>query len=346
MVRILQVGLGIRGGHWAEYVRDHPRAEGVAYVDVDPERLGQARAIGGQDTPCFEDLEQALSDIEADAVLIASPTALHAEQAVRAIHAGLAVMVEKPFAETVEDAESVLREVEAAGRPLLVAENYRYWPAERTVRKLIADGAIGRVDHATLVDRRNMPAHTEGPWLAKIEYPQLQEIAIHHFDSLRFLFGEEPRALSTRVWNPTKSDYSHGSSTEALIEFESAHVQYLGTLTSHRYGFSLWVEGEEGVIWTNRKYVFLRQGGGRLFRPVRNVPVPQGDGASYPKGGTTSLLNSLCDAVENGATPETTGTDNIWNVAMVEAGKRSDREGRVVKIEEIFRPRGSPDEAV
>jgi len=68
------------------------------------------------------------------------------------------------------------------------------------------------------------------------------------------------------------------------------------------------------------------------------VKTPPGDEAKYPREGTTSLLNSLRDAVEKGALPETNGEDNIWNVAMVEAGKRSDREGRTVPIVELYAP--------
>ncbi len=338
MVRVLQIGVGIRGSHWAEYVRDHPDMMPVGYVDSSTAALARARQVGGPEVHCYQEVDQALREVEADAALIATPSSHHADHARRALKAGLAVLLEKPFAESVQDAARVLQEAERAGRPILVAENYRYWPAERTVRALVAEGAIGRVDHATLIDRRQMPAHTEGPWMAEIEYPQLQEIAIHHFDSLRFFLGQEPRSLTVRVWNPPESDYRHGANTEALLEFEDARVQYVGTLTSGRFGYSLWLEGESGVIWTNRKHVFRRRGSSRIFRPVRNVAVPKGDRAPYPKGGTTSLLDSLRDAVTRGAVPETSGTDNIWNVAMVEAGKRSDREGRTVKIDEVFRP--------
>ena len=95
----------------------------------------------------------------------------------------------------------------------MVAENYRYFPAERTVRVLIDAGRIGRIDCATLVDRRHMPSHTEGPWLASTDYPQLQEIAIHHFDSLRYFFQRQPSSITARVWNPPWSDYKHGANT-------------------------------------------------------------------------------------------------------------------------------------
>lgn len=337
-MKILQVGVGIRGGHWVEIVQDHPESTCVAYVDSDPAALEKARRMGAEGVPTYDELSQALSECEADAALIVSPSVLHAEHAIQALEAGLAVMVEKPLASSIEEAERVLERAEAAGRPIMVAENYRYWPAERTVRELVREGRIGRIDSATLVDRRHQPSHTEGPWLAAIEYPQLQEVAVHHFDSLRSFFARAPTSIAARAWNSPWSDYKHGANTEALIDFEGLQVQYLGTMTSHRYAFSLWIEGEGGVIWTNRKYVFWRPAGSRLFRPVRNVKVASGDEAPYPRGGTTSLLNALRDAVLDGTTPETSGRDNIWNVAMIEAGKRSDREGRTVQIEEVYRP--------
>ncbi|MGH6942875.1 MAG: Gfo/Idh/MocA family protein [Geminicoccaceae bacterium] len=336
-IKLLQIGVGIRGGHWAQFVKDHPDAECVGFVDPDPAGLEKARATVG-DRPCayFSDLDQALAATKADAALVVSPTVLHAEHAMRALDAGLAVMVEKPLAATVEEAAAVVQRAAAAGKPLLVAENYRFFPAERTVRALIEGGRIGRVDTATLIDRRHMPSRTEGPWLASIEYPQLQEIAIHHFDSLRYFFEARPRSIALRAWNPPWSDYRNGANTEALIDLDGVRVQYLGTMLSHRYGFSLWVEGEAGVIWTNRRQVFWRPGRSRFFRPVRLVKVPPGDAAKYPKGGTTSLLNSLRDAVQHGTPGETRGEDNIWNVAMVEAGKLSHREGRTVRVEELM----------
>ena len=150
-------------------------------------------------------------------------------------------------------------------------------------------------------------------------------------------FGSQPRHIPLRVWNPPGSDFAHGAQTEALIEFERTRVQYLGTMLSHRYGFSLWIEGEKGTIWTNRKYVAWRKPGARFFRPIRNDKVPAGDERPYPQGGTTSLLNSLRDAVLNGASAPTRGDDNIWTVAMVEAGKISDQQRRTVDIAEVYR---------
>lgn len=341
-IKILQVGAGIRGRHWAQFITAYADAECVALVEPDAEARGKVTSfIGNGNCRFYSSIDEALSEVRADAALIVSPSATHAEMTVRCLDAGLTVMVEKPLVRTVEEGRQVLDRARSAGKQVIVAENYRYWPAERTVRRLLQEGFLGAIDNVAMTDRRYQPSHTEAPWFRSIEYPQLQEIAIHHFDSMRAFFGSQPIDIAVRVWNPPWTDYKHGANTEAFIDFGHARVQYLGTLLSHRFGFSLWIEGERGVLWTNRKFVAWRPKGSRLFRPIRNDKVPKGDEKPYPQGGTTSLLNSLRDAVQHGTPAETRANDNIWTVAMVEAGKLSDRERRTVSLSEVLLERGS-----
>jgi predicted dehydrogenase len=336
-IKILQCGAGIRGNHWAQFIREHPDVECIGVVDVDPAALDRIKAaIQNDSCRYFTDLDEALGAVQADAAHIVSPSSLHAAQAIRCMEAGLTVMVEKPFGTSVAEAQSILERAQALGKQVIVAENYRFFPAERTVRKLLRDGFLGVLDHATLTDRRHMPSRTEGPWLAALDYPQLQEVAIHHFDSLRSFFAPMPSRVAARVWNPPWSDYRHGANTEALLDFGAVRVQYVGTMLSHRFGFSLWIEGENGALWTNRRHVAWRPKGSRWFRPIRNLKVPPGDEKKYPQGGTTSLLNSLRDAVVSGTSAETRGEDNIWTVAMVEAARLSDQEQRTVEIAEVY----------
>lgn len=333
-VRILQIGAGIRGRHWIEYVKAFPGTECVALVEPDPGNQEKARALLGPSCRIFTELETALGTVEADAALIASPDRLHAEQALACLDKGLTVMIEKPFTPTVAEAARVLARAAEVGRQVIVAEQYRFWAAERTVKKLLEEGRIGRVDHCVFVDHRAMRAASEGPWLAEVDYPQLQAVAVHHFDSLRMWFGR-PRALSVKAWRAPWSDYKGCECSQALVDMGSVQVSYLGTMSSPRYGCSIRIDGEKGTIWTNRRWVFLREGGSRFFLPVRNVKVPPGDEKSYPQGGTTALLMALRDAVEKNVPAETRGEDNIWTIAMLEAGKRSAAEGRAVAIGEV-----------
>jgi predicted dehydrogenase len=337
-INILHIGVGIRGRHWLEFVKDYPDTVSVACVDSEPRALDEVRNTHGQSfCQYFTELDAALRTTHADAALIASPPFLHAEHALKCLDAGLAVMIEKPFTPTVDAARRVIERAESVGKPVIVAENFRFVPAERTIRQLVQQGLLGEITGVTFVDRRRMPSHTQGAWMAKMDYPQLQEIAVHHFDSLRSFFCRRPLNIVARVWNPSESDYQHGACTEALIEMEGGlHIQYLGMLTSHRFSYKIWIEGEHGVIWTNRKFVLWRSRGKRFFRPLRLVKVPKGDEAPYPKEGTMSLLNSLRDALLLGHQPETSGQDNIWAIAMIQAGMLADKERRTVAIEEVF----------
>ena len=338
-IKIIQVGAGIRGRHWAEFVKAHADVECVALVEPDADARRQAETLIGQPgCEYFADLDEALGRTQADAALVVSPSATHADVAGQCVAAGLHVMVEKPLATTIADAGRLVEVARANERHVIVAENYRFWPAEQTIQRLLGEQFLGKIDNAVMIDRRHQPSHTEGPWLSKIEYPQLQEIATHHFDSLRAFFGAQPSSISLRCWNPPWTDYAHGANTEALIDFGHIHVQYIATLLSHRYAFSLYIEGERGAIWTNRKLVFWRPKGSRLFRYIRNDKVPKGDERSYPQGGTTSLLNSLRDAVQQDKRAATAADDNIWTIAMVEAGKIADREKRSVAISEVYAP--------
>ncbi|MEO1019944.1 MAG: Gfo/Idh/MocA family oxidoreductase [Pseudomonadota bacterium] len=341
-IRVIQLGAGIRGRHWAGFIRDYSDAKCVAFVDPDLTALEAVRSIT-EDNGCkFEqDLELALKNVEADAALVVTPSILHADQVIRCLDAGLTVMVEKPLAVNVDEAQRMIERSNQTGKQIIVAENYRFFRAERTVKQILKDGRIGEIDNAVMVDRRHMPSYTEGPWLANTDYAQLQEIAIHHFDSLRAFFGSAPKSVTVKVWNPGWTDYKHGTNTEAFVDFDKVRVQYFGTLLSHRFSCSIWVEGSEGSLWTDRKRVFWRPKKSRWFRPVRHSQVPPGDEATYPRAGTTALLNALRDAVKSETVAETEARDNIWTVAMVEAGKISDRERRTVALAEVYEAHGA-----
>jgi predicted dehydrogenase len=280
-----------------------------------------------------------LSRVHADAALIATPSFLHAPQALQALDAGLAVLVEKPFGCNLEEAVQVVQHAQTAGRPVMVAENYRFFRAERTVRHLLDEGVAGRLRGAVCVDRRDQPSHTQGPWVKDLEHAFLKEIAVHHFDSFRYLFNRQPVSLFARSCNPTGSDYAHGAAAHALIRLEGDFaLQYGGTFVANRYEYSLRVEGDRGDIWTDRRRVWWRRKGRRFFRPVRLVPVPKGDEQRYPKAGTVSLLDQFRDALLEGKEPETSGSSNLWTLAMLDAAVLSDREARVVGIDEVFTP--------
>ena len=338
-VKIIHVGVGGRGRHWLEYVAQHPDFAAAGCVDVDQKALDSARRAPGQEHgKFFTDLGEAVAQTQADAALVTSPSFLHARHAIQALDAGLAVMVEKPFGCNLAEAQTVVDRARAVGRPVMVAENFRFFRAERTFRHMLDEGVAGQLTGVVCVDRRDQPSQTQGPWVKSMEHPFLREIAVHHFDSFRYLFNRQPVAIFAASYNPPGSNYDGHAAVNSMIELDGLPIQYSGTMVANRYEYSLWVQGDKGDLWTDRRRVWWRPKGQRFFRPVRLVSVPKGDEQRYPKAGTVSLLNQFRDAVTQGATPETSGADNLWTLAMVEAAILSVQQARKVSISEVFSP--------
>jgi predicted dehydrogenase len=306
-------------------------------VDPEPTALDWTRSrFPSLRDACYARLEEALTHRKADVAIVASPPPYHAGHCLKALDHGLAVMVEKPFASSMREALRVAERSEAVRRPVLVAQNYRFIPVERTLRHLVREGRVGRVSSATCIARCRRPG--KGTFLGTMDYPQITDVGVHNFDGLRSSLGVDAVAIACRVSNPSWSDYRHGAVTEALIEMEGdVAVQYLGTLTSDRDEYSLWLEGEKGVLWTDRKRVWFRRNGWPVFLPVRRVSVAKGDELPYPREGATSLLTGLRDAVLQGREPETSARDNLQTLAIVEGGKRSAEEHRRVTLREVLK---------
>ncbi len=335
-MKIIHVGLGIRGRHWLEIVRDYPAGTSVGCVDPEASAIDWAKTqFPHLKNSCYEDLEKALKDIKADAVIITSPPALHAPHAIMALEAGLAIMTEKPFAGSLAEAARVVDVSHRTGQSVMVAQNYRYARCERTLQQLVRDGKVGNITHVSCVDRRLRAA--KGNFLGYVDYAQVLDVGAHHFDSLRCILGVNPVSMMARCSKAPWSEYRHGSTTEALIEMEdSVHVQYYGSLTANRYEHELWIEGDKGVLWTDRSRIWWRKRGWKFFMPIRPCKVPAGDALKYPREGTATLLDQLQASVVEGQLPETNGKDNLWTLSMVEAAMASDKTGKRVHIAELF----------
>ena len=104
----------------------------------------------------FTDYSRAIADPEVDAVVVAVPPKFHLELTLEALAAGKHVLVEKPAFLTLEDYRTVLAARDRAGRVVLVGENDHYKPLAVTLRRLLAEGAIGDMlfAHFTTIVKR------------------------------------------------------------------------------------------------------------------------------------------------------------------------------------------------
>jgi len=94
-----------------------------------------------------DDLEKALADKRVEAVVLATPHSLHADQIVRVAAAGKPVFCEKPLSLKRADAERAIAACEKAGVPIGVGQNKRFWPSMTELRRVVASGVLGRIMH-------------------------------------------------------------------------------------------------------------------------------------------------------------------------------------------------------
>ncbi len=145
-LRVGLVGFGFGGAIFhAPLIAALPAFDLTAIVTSDPERRAQAERTypTAAILRTADDLWKRAADL--DVAVIASPNRAHVPQAMAALNAGLAVVVDKPLAATADDARGLIAEAARRGLLLTVFHNRRWDGDFLTVRKLIADGALGDV---------------------------------------------------------------------------------------------------------------------------------------------------------------------------------------------------------
>src|SRR6266516_6055503 len=335
-LRIIQVGMGGWGRNWTKYVvSQNKNVKLVACVDAVPEMLEVAqKELSVPVERCFTSLEEAFASVDADAVLITASLQGHVPVALEALNAGKHVLLEKPFAPTVAEAQSVVDVAAQQGRVLMISQNYRYYPAVRAVHKLISEGTLGPVGTVNLDFRRySNRATRESNIHYRIWQPLLVDMAIHHFDLMRMLLGQEAVHINVQSWNPLCSNYVEAAAGSATITFEGgAVVNYRGSWVSTtpqtNWAGEWHIECAGGeIIATSRgdkpDYVAIRPLGKRL-RTLKLPEVPLRD-----RHGT---LAAFVQAVRTGEEPETSGRRNLKTLALMLAAVESAVSGQPMAI--------------
>src|SRR5687767_11368169 len=188
-LRLIQCGMGGMGRTWWNHATGNSRDfDLVAIVDVADAPLNEAGdALKIPADRRFTRLEDALDRVEADAVLTVTPPAVHVQHAELAFARGLHVLTEKPIADTLENAKRMVRLAQAAGKQLVVAQNYRFTAANETFKRILAQIPIGQVGHGQL--DFYIGADFTGTFRETMEFPLLVDMAIHHVDLIRCFTG-------------------------------------------------------------------------------------------------------------------------------------------------------------
>jgi predicted dehydrogenase len=143
------LGVGWIGRHRMQAILEAGAAEVAAIADPSAETAAEAGRLapGAELVSTLDDL----LDLGVDGVVIATPSALHAEQSIRALGRGAAVFCQKPLGRTAAEASGVVEAARAADRLLDVDLSYRFTEGMRRIREAVRSGELGRVYAADLV---------------------------------------------------------------------------------------------------------------------------------------------------------------------------------------------------
>jgi predicted dehydrogenase len=183
LLRFGVVGLGYWGPNLARNFDALPNAELSWICDGSEEQLAllTPRFPGARTTNSIDEL---LADPELDAIAIATPVPTHAGLARRVVEAGKHCFVEKPLAESVADAESLVEAAHAAGRVLMVGHLLEYHPGLERLKQLVDDGELGQI-HYIYGNRLNLGK-------LRADENALWSLGAHDVSVLLRLAGEEP----------------------------------------------------------------------------------------------------------------------------------------------------------
>ncbi|ODT74822.1 MAG: myo-inositol 2-dehydrogenase [Pelagibacterium sp. SCN 64-44] len=156
------------------------------------DEFGFARATG--------DWREVIADPAVDVVSITTPNAFHAEMAIAALEAGKHVWCEKPMAVALADAERMAGAAKASGRVAILGYNYIQNPLIRQIGALLAEDAIGRVNHVRLEMDEDFMADPGALFYWKSEassgYGALDDFGVHPLSLLQVLFGPVSRVMA------------------------------------------------------------------------------------------------------------------------------------------------------
>jgi predicted dehydrogenase len=335
-MRLIHVGLGGWGLDWSRNTLSNSTdVEVVAWVEIDPEVLAQAQKK--LDLPaehCFTSLEHAFSAVEAEAVLITTSLPGHVPVAVAALNAGKHVLLEKPFAPSMAEAQHVVDLAAQRERILMVSQNYRYFPAPQKAAALLRDEQLGAVSSVNIGFRKYAniaPRETHRYYY--ITEPLLLDMAIHHFDLMRMVLQQEPRKVFCTTWNPSWSNFKEPPAGALTITFDKGTVvNYSGSWISTGKP-TLWagewhIECAQGEItWTSRGEEPDRLVVHPLQKALQEVALPD-----IPLTDRNGSLAAFVEAVRTGKEPETSGRNNLPTLALMFAAIKSARTGEPVYL--------------
>ncbi|WP_432574484.1 Gfo/Idh/MocA family protein, partial [Kineococcus sp. SYSU DK005] len=315
------------GRAWLRTILDDAEVELAGVVDLD---LGTAAAAvadaGVPDVPLGRDAVELARATGADALVNVTVPRAHHPVTTAALFAGLPVLGEKPVAEDVAQALSLVAAAEVTGELFVVSQSRRYNAhlfAFREQARAVGDPGVLTTEF--------FKAPRFGGFREEMAHPLLLDMAIHPFDTARFLLGAEPVSVYCEEFNPSWSWYAGDAAATAVFEMTGG-VRYVytgswcspGQETSWNGSWRL--SGSAGTArWDGDSAPVLETSSGA-------APAPSAD----PGREIAGSLRAFTRALRAGTAPMGEVHENVLSLAMVEAAVASAASGARVLVDDVL----------
>lgn len=333
-VRIGLIGAGgIAGAHVAGYRRNPDTVVFAAIAD--PVRESAERRRGDDETVAiYADYRTMIAEADLDAVDICLPHHLHAEAIIAAAEAGLHVLCEKPLCMTQAEAEQIAEVAARTGVTIMCAHNQLFLPTVAEAKRLIDDGAFGRVYEVRTTDSfyNDFTPESMG-WRANAATAgggELIDTGYHPVYLLQHLAGGVPTEV-TAMLSRHRLEFMEGEdSAQVLVRYDNGVVGHVTTSWAYEAApgtekFSL--VGERGSLTSDGVTLTYRRRG---EDPVTVEFEPVHDIAAEVEHFARSLLT--------GARPLHTHVEGIDVLGVILAAYESDRTRAVAPVHRITAP--------
>jgi predicted dehydrogenase len=327
MIRVGVVGTGYWGPNLIRNFASCPQTRLVAICDSDPNRLKKVAAIYPV-AEAFGSFDELLAKKDLDAIAIATPVRFHSPLALAALQAGKHVLLEKPMAASVREAEELIRTAKATGRTLMVDHTFVYNSAVRKMKEILDAGELGELYYVDSI-RINLG-------LFQHDINVLWDLAPHDLSITDYLLGRLPRSLSAIGVCHADRDREIEDVAYLNLDFgggllASFHVNWLSPVKIRHFIVG---GSQKSIVYNDLEPAEKVKVYDRSISVSQDAETRHGILINYRTGDVWSpniepteplqhMVTHFAECIQQGKTPLTDGDAGLRVVRILEAAQRS-----------------------
>lgn len=321
------------------------KLEIVAVCDTVPEHMENVLSKYGLENETsikrYTDYKKMIDENDLELISIATESGIHAEIALYCIGHGVNVIIEKPIAMSLQDADRIIALSEEKNIKVCACHQNRFNVAIQELKRALENGRFGKLSHGSIHVRwnRNRDYYTQAPWRGTWTQDggALMNQCIHGIDLLRWMFGDEVE----EVYGQTRQQFHYYLEAEdvgmAVVKFKNGAIATIeGTTNVYPQNLeeTLYVFGEKGTVKIGGKStnnIDVWNFADETSDDIKRKGLEEATSNVYGNG-HTSLFADMIDAIQNDRKPYVDAYAGRNALEMVLAIYKSQKTGEVVRF--------------